>query len=1317
MRRGRRAFEFCLIGCLGYAAANPTCHAQGARDMINVFGAIMQSAIIEATQAEWRKIGSASQACVDGTLRQRGLNLQTLVSNGVTPSDSRIANILASCRSQADAQQFTNVGLQPSNNAVQADAPRSMQPSKYRVDKIALGSIIDFGSANYREYQCKPSEQFSGFTWCQKQRNERASRGEYLSSYSLLHSQDGRLSYLNRYLEPAFFDPGEVSGDIDRLTRTFGEQPRTIDLPRNISNVTGVIAYWGAASLEPLDASAIAALAAGRSPGGILIDFVGDFQQSIRQKLPIYRVSGGAGFVWAESHDFDGRGRLRFFAIDASSLSSSPTSEARREPSIAAATPTDPWKDCQSSNPETRLAGCTRVIEAKGPDRVRLADAFDGRCSAYNQTQQYQSALADCKAAIDSNPRYSYAYANLGASYLGLNDTPNALTSLNKAIALKSNFVWSRLSRAKARAAAGSTQEALQDYQYALLIDPSNQAAKDGLVSLATPDTAAQTSEPCLSAPVGGNSRATGSEMSPMRKFDVTIAEISSVAQSYREQLMRSQAKVDQLARDKDAAERKQLALAGSAEDRKKLLNDVQRMTEVAAEGQSRFDDLAQRLAEQEDKLHRLEATGGNKPQVKEIQQSIAKLRAARADAERELLRKIGDRDEAVSNAQRRAAEMAAPLAGIKKIDVAKDDAESCVRQIKAGIDALDQKADDLRQKERAQAAAALRLDAEHLIADLTEFAQRNASLVPLEIGPLVATLKGVLIGRDDDKISNAFSSLQKRLDEVPEFKRYRTSREEARQQAAKSELDQLQDTARTISEFIASYVRANITSDAVQDLLKVRANILDVLAVPDAEALKTAIPQAEKDIERLHAETAYHDYRGKHPIQSRKNLPASTDRNRYLVEGPLDETLVLVNESGRAGVVRNLRGDLVFDGGKAAMCFAHDNNLDAFAISELKGKIAERGARTINLLAGVCQPADLDRYDLVGVNRGLLATVSPVTAASILAAADRGDLTLLTSVSERELQVARNGDGIKSLQLENDLLKKAIDGFGVVIVKNSTSVVCQTVTNQQKAHESLLSHNADRLQLEFGAPASTISTSIDSAFVAAKRGQCGAIYGVAKDLRELIASLQRDKLSYHVVPIWFSAKDVDVEQVKITDRLASEMRAQEALEQKKRDDKVRHEAERKQTDAERTEREAQLRQQNGSLARGMSDSILSRIKTFTSGVGDGMRVAQEWPSLAKWFGDQRQQDWELESVSGDLLDYGVVEWKNRVLEAGFVAVRFKMKQRALGEYQEKCFSVGYTADREFDVERDPIAVPCEDESSVSRYKITHSFTSKWFAH
>ncbi|MCC8938025.1 hypothetical protein H8A99_16485 [Bradyrhizobium sp. Arg68] len=53
-----------------------------------------------------------------------------------------------------------------------------------------------------------------------------------------------------------------------------------------------------------------------------------------------------------------------------------------------------------------------------------------------------------------------------------------------------------------------------------------------------------------------------------------------------------------------------------------------------------------------------------------------------------------------------------------------------------------------------------------------------------------------------------------------------------------------------------------------------------------------------------------------------------------------------------------------------------------------------------------------------------------------------------------------------------------------------------------------------------------------------------------------MITSLQRDKLSHHVVPIWLSAEDVDVEQVKIADRAPARY-PQAALEQKKRDDQA----------------------------------------------------------------------------------------------------------------------------------------------------------------
>ena len=41
---------------------------------------------------------------------------------------------------------------------------------------------------------------------------------------------------------------------------------------------------------------------------------------STKNDLPVYRVSGGAGFIWAASWDSDGRGNLRMLAINSSEL-------------------------------------------------------------------------------------------------------------------------------------------------------------------------------------------------------------------------------------------------------------------------------------------------------------------------------------------------------------------------------------------------------------------------------------------------------------------------------------------------------------------------------------------------------------------------------------------------------------------------------------------------------------------------------------------------------------------------------------------------------------------------------------------------------------------------------------------------------------------------------------------------------------------------------------------------------------------------------------------------------------------------------------
>src|SRR5439155_5662858 len=70
-----------------------------------------------------------------------------------------------------------------------------------------------------------------------------------------------------------------------------------------------------------LDVNAISILGSGESPRkGLLIDYLGNFRRSAQLGLPIYRLSGGAGYLWSASVDRNDRGHLRLLAIDASEL-------------------------------------------------------------------------------------------------------------------------------------------------------------------------------------------------------------------------------------------------------------------------------------------------------------------------------------------------------------------------------------------------------------------------------------------------------------------------------------------------------------------------------------------------------------------------------------------------------------------------------------------------------------------------------------------------------------------------------------------------------------------------------------------------------------------------------------------------------------------------------------------------------------------------------------------------------------------------------------------------------------------------------------
>jgi uncharacterized protein len=263
-----------------------------------------------------RLIGGGYQVLVDryGEAPARGIAAPLLASRRACGSD-------AGCIK--NAQISTIRELQRRGAPITYAEPAPSVDSPYVVDGLRLGGRVAIGSPSYLEYRCNPSEQFTGLTWCQRRRQDAAPRGPYISTTTILHSADGTALYVNRYLEPAFFAGNEALDDVRRLAIKYGE-PRYMTAPPVANAPRTLMVSWGGVELHPLDRARLDDLAAGREVrAGILIDHIGNFQRSAAIGLPVYRVTGGPGYIWAASWDQAGRGTLRFLTIDPSKLGSS----------------------------------------------------------------------------------------------------------------------------------------------------------------------------------------------------------------------------------------------------------------------------------------------------------------------------------------------------------------------------------------------------------------------------------------------------------------------------------------------------------------------------------------------------------------------------------------------------------------------------------------------------------------------------------------------------------------------------------------------------------------------------------------------------------------------------------------------------------------------------------------------------------------------------------------------------------------------------------------------------------------------------------
>src|SRR5262249_58338960 len=90
-------------------------------------------------------------------------------STGRVAIRPRLANARSNCQNQFERQD---------------PQPTGGQSSAYAVSDVALGATVKFGSSAYKKYKCAPSDQFHGFTWCQKTRKGKERRGKINTHHS-----------------------------------------------------------------------------------------------------------------------------------------------------------------------------------------------------------------------------------------------------------------------------------------------------------------------------------------------------------------------------------------------------------------------------------------------------------------------------------------------------------------------------------------------------------------------------------------------------------------------------------------------------------------------------------------------------------------------------------------------------------------------------------------------------------------------------------------------------------------------------------------------------------------------------------------------------------------------------------------------------------------------------------------------------------------------------------------------------------------------------------------------------------------------------
>ena len=457
-------------------------------------------------------------------------------------------------------------------------------------------------------------------------------------------------------------------------------------------------------------------------------------------------------------------------------------------------------------------------------------------------------------------------------------------------------------------------------------------------------------------------------------------------------------------------------------------------------------------------------------------------------------------------------------------------------------------------------------------------------------------------VNREDcPTIEATTQTLKRRMEKVPGFAEFEHAQNEEREKGRIRALGEAVTLASKHQQFLRKQIAEEVTSPNTPALATFLNEYESILRRPDLSTVTNLNDRLKKLVsEKEELKQAYDAFMaGPAPNQPEPKPPSEsvTDRNRFLMAGELTDWVLLFNAGGKAPhVARNIRGDIVFEGQQADACILHPaaGKIEAAQVEDI---LSAYRVDTVRLDPSPCPETKLESQDVLIALRGEFLKQPPSYSAPLLGLVEDGTFQELKTLTSEEFEKSTKARELEATLLENEIFTGTRDGYGLIKIDNGSAVICMTTAEQEATHRALINDQRKVLLRSFKVVPEIQPTTVEAGFIAAERGQCGAIYAGRSDLAEAIQAFRRDNIRYSIVPLWFEPK-------LVADRVDEIRREKDRLAQEEQDRKRKKEEEaalakqRGQDYAEQKERrEAELQAQHGPQARARAEEIATAIK------------------------------------------------------------------------------------------------------------------------